>query len=61
MTWCVEFLAEAEKDMKKMDHSAQIQVLKGIRKVSPKPPKVFMRTYARGRRRRQEKESTGAG
>ena len=30
MTWSIEFLEEAEKDMKKLDHSAQIQVLKGI-------------------------------
>lgn len=37
MTWCVEFLDEAEKDMKKLDHSVQIQVLKGIRKVSQNP------------------------
>ena len=34
MTWEIEFLEEAEKDMKKLDHSAQIQVLKGIMKVS---------------------------
>ena len=37
MTWCVEFLKEAEKDMKKLDHSMQIQVLKGIKKVSQNP------------------------
>lgn len=37
MTWSIEFLSEAEKDMKKLDHSAQIQVLKGIRKVSQNP------------------------
>lgn len=37
MTWSVEFLTEAEKDMKKLDHSVQIQVLKGIRKVSRNP------------------------
>lgn len=30
MTWCIEFLEEAEKDLKKLDHSTQIQVLKGI-------------------------------
>ena len=30
MIWSIEFLEEAEKDMKKLDHSAQIQVLKGI-------------------------------
>lgn len=37
MTWSIEFLEEAERDMKKLDHSAQIQVLKGIRKVSQNP------------------------
>ena len=37
MTWSIEFLEEAEKDMKKLDHSAQIQVLKGIRRVSRNP------------------------
>lgn len=37
MTWSIEFLDEAEKDMKKFDHSAQIQVLKGIRKVAQNP------------------------
>ena len=34
MTFNIEFLEEAEKDLKKLDHSAQIQVLKGISKVS---------------------------
>ena len=39
MTWSIEFLEEAQKDMKKLDHSAQIQVLvlKGITKVSRNP------------------------
>ena len=37
MTWSIEFLEEAQKDMKKLDHSAQIQVLKGITKVSGNP------------------------
>lgn len=37
MTWSIEFLEEAAKDMKKLDHSAQIQVLKGITKVSKNP------------------------
>lgn len=37
MTWGIEFLEEAEKDMKKLDHSVQIQVLKGLRKVSQNP------------------------
>ena len=40
MMWGLEFLEEAEKDMKKLDHSAQVQVLKGIRKVSQNPLSV---------------------
>lgn len=37
MKWRIEFLEDAERDMKKLDHSVQIQVLKGIRKVSQNP------------------------
>ncbi|WP_455719590.1 type II toxin-antitoxin system RelE family toxin [Agathobacter sp.] len=37
MTWGVEFLEEAEKDLKKLDHSAQVQILKGLLKVSKNP------------------------
>ena len=37
MKWRIEFLEDAERDMKKLDHSVQIQVLKGIRKVSKNP------------------------
>lgn len=40
MTWSVEFLEESEKDMRKLDHSVQIQVLKGISKVSKNPLSV---------------------
>lgn len=40
MMWGIEFLEEAEIDMKKLDHSAQVQVLKGIRKVSQNPLSV---------------------
>ena len=40
MMWGIEFLEEAEKDMTKLDHSAQVQVLKGIRKVSQNPLSV---------------------
>ena len=37
MIWSIEFLEEATKDMKKLDHSAQVQVLKGISKVGKNP------------------------
>ena len=37
MTWSIEFLDEAKKDLKKLDNSVQLQVLKGIRKVAQNP------------------------
>ena len=37
MSWSIEFLEEAKKDMKHLDHSAQIQVTKGILKVAQNP------------------------
>ena len=33
MTWSIEFLEEAEKDIKKFDHSVQIQVLRVFEKL----------------------------
>ena len=33
MTWNIEFLEEAKMDLKKLDHSVQLQVVKGIEKV----------------------------
>ncbi len=47
MTWNIEFIDEARKDMKHLDHSAQIQVLKGIRKVSQNPVSVYEGGYGR--------------
>lgn len=37
MIWNIEFLEEAVKDIKKLDRSVQVQVLKGIQKVSMNP------------------------
>lgn len=37
MNWKIEFLEEAVKDLKRLDHSTQLQVLKGIQKVSQNP------------------------
>lgn len=34
MTWQIEFLEEAKNDLKNLDRSSQIQILKGIHKVS---------------------------
>ena len=32
MMWTIEFLEEAKKDLQRLDHSVQVQVLKGITK-----------------------------
>lgn len=37
MIWNIEFLEEAVKDIKKLDRAVQVQVLKGIQKVSRNP------------------------
>lgn len=37
MNWNIEFLEEAQQDLKKLDGSVRIQVLKGIKKVSQNP------------------------
>lgn len=37
MTWSIEFLEEAQRDLEKLDHSVQLQVIKGIQKVSQNP------------------------
>lgn len=37
MIWNIEFLDEAVKDIKKLDRAVQVQVLKGIQKVSRNP------------------------
>lgn len=47
MIWSIEFLEEAEKDLKKLDHSVQIQVVKGIQKVSRNPLPVQEGSYGK--------------
>jgi mRNA interferase RelE/StbE len=37
MAWVVEYINEAEADLKGLDHSQQLQVLKAIKKVSANP------------------------
>lgn len=40
MNWVVDYLPDARKDMRSLDHSVQMQVLKGIRKVAQNPVSV---------------------
>ncbi len=47
MTWNIEFLDEAEKDIIKLDHSVQCQVMKGIQKVSQNPLSVLEGGYGK--------------
>lgn len=47
MNWDVRFLEEAQKDLKRLDHSSQIQVLKGIKKVSTNPLPVSKGGYGK--------------
>lgn len=56
MSWSIEFLEEAKKDMKKLERSASIQVLKGIRKVSKNPLPVQEGVYREAAKRREKYE-----
>jgi len=47
MRWQIEYLEEAKKDLKKLDRSAQIIVLKGIDKVSENPHPVQQGGYGK--------------
>ncbi|WP_294671580.1 MULTISPECIES: type II toxin-antitoxin system RelE/ParE family toxin [unclassified Ruminococcus] len=47
MTWDIEFLEEAKKDMKKLDHSVQVQIFKGIRKVQENPLPIACGGYGK--------------
>lgn len=47
MTWQIVFLEEAKNDLKKLDHSSQTQILKGIRKVSQNPLPTFQGGYGK--------------
>ena len=47
MNWNVEFLDAAVKDLKKLDHSVQIQVVKGIKKVAQNPISIYEGGYGK--------------
>lgn len=47
MTWQIVFLEEAKNDLKKLDHSSQTRILKGIRKVSQNPLPTFQGGYGK--------------
>ena len=45
MMWQIEFLDEAFNDLKRLDHSVQLQVIKGIQKVSKNPLPTYQGGY----------------
>ncbi len=47
MTWSIEFLEEAQRDLEKLDHSVQLQVIKGIQKVGQNPLPVQKGGYGK--------------
>lgn len=59
MSWNVEFLDEAKRDMKRLDHSAQVQVLKGIQKVARNPVSVHDGGYGKPLGHHSEADLTG--
>lgn len=47
MIWKIEFLDEAFNDLKSLDHSSQLQVIKGIQKVSKNPLPTYQGGYGK--------------
>lgn len=47
MSWEIVYLDEAIKDLKRLDNSSRIQVLKGITKVSQNPMSVYDGGYGK--------------
>lgn len=47
MNWKIEFLDEAFHDLKRPDHSSQLQVMKGIQKASQNPLPISQGGYGK--------------
>ena len=47
MTWIIEYIKAAADDLKNLDHSQQIQVIKAIKKVSANPLPVNKGGYGK--------------
>jgi mRNA interferase RelE/StbE len=59
MIWKVEYLKEALKDLKSLDHSQRIQVLKAIDKVSQNPLPIFEGGYGKPLGNKANRNLTG--
>ena len=59
MNWSVEFLDEAKKDLKRLDRGVQVQVLKGIHKVSQNPVSIYEGGYGKPLGNKNNTDLTG--
>ena len=59
MSWSVEFLVEAKKDLKRLDRSVQTQIIKGIQKVAQNPVSIYEGGYGKPLGNKNNSDLTG--
>ena len=59
MSWSVEFLEEAKKDLKRLDRGVQTQVVKGIKKVAQNPVSIHEGGYGKPLGNKNNTDLTG--
>ena len=59
MSWSVEFLEEAKKDLKRLDRGVQTQVIKGIQKVAQNPVSIYEGGYGKPLGNKNNTDLTG--
>ena len=59
MSWSVEFLEEAKKDLKRLDRGVQTQVIKGILKVARNPVSIHDGGYGKPLGNKNNTDLTG--
>lgn len=59
MSWSVEFLEEAKKDLKRLDRGVQTQVVKGIKKVAQNPFSIHEGGYGKPLGNKNNTDLTG--
>ena len=59
MSWSVEFLEEAEKDLKRLDRGVQTQVVKGIKKLAQNPVSIHEGGYGKPLGNKNNTDLTG--
>ena len=59
MSWSVEFLEEAKKDLKRLDRGVQTRVIKGIKKVAQNPVSIHEGGYGKPLGNKNNTDLTG--